>query len=226
MTRSRNVLIAAEASLCASLVEQFARCPDLTLVEADTETAALELLATKAPDLVILDETLAGPAMERLRDRFAGPVLLIALHGRNDAAKAPADERIERPFRFTALLTRVRAMLRRREARREFSVGPHLFRPDSNELVRSNGTRLRLTDKETAILTRLAQANAAAVSREMLLRDVWGYSPAVTTRTLETHIHRLRRKLEPDHGKASVLVTDRGGYRLVSSKIPGSPVAF
>ncbi|MBI3274464.1 MAG: winged helix-turn-helix domain-containing protein [Methylocystis sp.] len=83
-------------------------------------------------------------------------------------------------------------------------------------LVDAAGKRLRLTEKERAILLRLAKAGGASVSRDMLLRDVWGYNPAVTTRTLETHIYRLRRKLELDASTARLLVTERGGYKLAS----------
>jgi DNA-binding response OmpR family regulator len=75
---------------------------------------------------------------------------------------------------------------------------------------------VRLTEKETAILRYLYRAGAKAVGRDELLQEVWGYNAGVTTHTLETHIYRLRQKIEKDPANASLLVTQDGGYKLVS----------
>jgi len=74
---------------------------------------------------------------------------------------------------------------------------------------------LRLTEKEAAILRFLHRADRQVVSREVLLKDVWGYNANVTTHTLETHIYRLRQKIETDPTDARLLVTDAGGYKLL-----------
>ena len=74
---------------------------------------------------------------------------------------------------------------------------------------------MRLTEKETAILKYLYRAGEKAVTRDILLNEVWGYNAGVTTHTLETHIYRLRQKIERDPAAASILVTESGGYRLV-----------
>jgi DNA-binding response OmpR family regulator len=74
---------------------------------------------------------------------------------------------------------------------------------------------VRLTDKETAILRYLYRAGQKPVSREILLQEVWGYNSGVTTHTLETHIYRLRQKIERDPANAALLVTEAGGYKLV-----------
>ena len=73
--------------------------------------------------------------------------------------------------------------------------------------------KIRLTEKETAILKYLYRASDA-VGRDTLLGEVWGYNAGVTTHTLETHVYRLRQKIERDPSKAEILVTDQGGYRL------------
>jgi DNA-binding response OmpR family regulator len=95
------------------------------------------------------------------------------------------------------------------------TIGPYLFRPGA-KLLTEGARRVRLTEKETDILKYLAAADRT-VPRETLLHEVWGYNPAVTTHTLETHIYRLRRKIEKTPGKAEILVTEGGGYRLGSA---------
>jgi DNA-binding response OmpR family regulator len=77
----------------------------------------------------------------------------------------------------------------------------------------SKGKKIRLTDKETNILKYLYRAGGKVVSREELLTEVWGYNAGVTTHTLETHVYRLRQKIEPDPS-ARLLMTEAGGYRL------------
>jgi DNA-binding response OmpR family regulator len=74
--------------------------------------------------------------------------------------------------------------------------------------------RIRLTDKETAILKFLYRAAGKPVARQVLLNEVWGYNAAVTTHTLETHVYRLRQKIEADPASSRLLLTEGGGYRL------------
>jgi DNA-binding response OmpR family regulator len=97
----------------------------------------------------------------------------------------------------------------------EFNIGPYTFRPGSKLLLNSKGNKVRLTEKETAILRYLYRARQRPVSREMLLQEVWGYNSSVTTHTLETHIYRLRQKVEKDAASPSILITESGGYKLV-----------
>jgi DNA-binding response OmpR family regulator len=73
--------------------------------------------------------------------------------------------------------------------------------------------KIRLTEKETAILKYLYRIGAV-VDRDTLLGEVWGYNAGVSTHTLETHVYRLRQKIEPDPSKVTLLVTEAGGYRL------------
>ena len=127
-----------------------------------------------------------------------------------------ANDYVTKPFRFAVLLARIRAHLRSHEQSEDavFRVGPYEFRPAAKMLIDDKGKKVRLTEKETNILKYLYRAGAKAVSREELLAEVWGYNAGVTTHTLETHIYRLRQKIEPEPSQARLLLTDAGGYRL------------
>ncbi len=115
------------------------------------------------------------------------------------------------------LLARIRAQLRQYEASEDaiFTIGPYTFRPSSKLLLSPKGNKIRLTDKETSILRFLYRAGQRPVSREMLLQEVWGYNSGLTTHTLETHIYRLRQKVEKNAAAPAILVTVAGGYKLV-----------
>jgi DNA-binding response OmpR family regulator len=123
---------------------------------------------------------------------------------------------VTKPFRFAVLAARIRAQLRSHEQSEDavFRVGPYEFRPAQKLLIDERQKKIRLTEKETNILKYLYRAGANAVSREELLAEVWGYNAGVTTHTLETHIYRLRQKIEPDPASARLLITEAGGYRL------------
>jgi DNA-binding response OmpR family regulator len=128
-----------------------------------------------------------------------------------------ANDYVTKPFRFAVLLARIRAQLRQHEASEDavFTIGPYSFRPSAKVLLNSKGQKIRLTEKETAILRFLYRAGQTPMSRETLLQDVWGYNSGVTTHTLETHIYRLRQKIENDAANPTILVTEVGGYKLV-----------
>jgi DNA-binding response OmpR family regulator len=96
-----------------------------------------------------------------------------------------------------------------------FTIGPYSFQPSSKLLMGSKGNKVRLTEKETAILRFLYRADQKTISREVLLQEVWGYNSGVTTHTLETHIYRLRQKIEKDAAMPEILATEAGGYKLV-----------
>src|SRR5262249_43493220 len=114
-------------------------------------------------------------------------------------------------------LARIRAQLRQHEASEDavFTIGPYTFRPSSKILLNPKGNKVRLTEKETAILRYLYRAGQRAVSRETLLQEVWGYNSGVTTHPLETHTSRLREKVERAAAPPASLVTEGGGYKLV-----------
>ena len=192
---------------------------------AETAEQALTQLAVSPPDAVILDLVLPdgrGTDVAReLRTWSNVPVIVLSVVGDESekvaALDAGADDYVAKPFRFAVLLARIRAQLRQHEASEDavFSIGPYTFRPSSKLLVSPKGNKVRLTEKETAILRYLYRAGQRPVSREVLLQEVWGYNSGVTTHTLETHIYRLRQKVEKDAAMPAILVTEAGGYKLV-----------
>ena len=137
------------------------------------------------------------------------PVLLLT-----DGEVATAGESLARPFRFSTLLQRLHALNTHQAPANDMAVriGPYTFHP-SAKLLQAEGRKVRLTEKETNIL-KFLHASAGTVPRDILLHEVWGYGPAVATHTLETHIYRLRKKIEQDPAKAQILLTEGGGYRL------------
>jgi DNA-binding response OmpR family regulator len=128
-----------------------------------------------------------------------------------------ANDYIAKPFRVSELTARLRAQIRVFDNSEDavFGIGPYTFRPSAKLLVEAARNRkIRLTEKEAAILKFLYRAGGRPVARQVLLNEVWGYNSSVTTHTLETHIYRLRQKIEPDPAQARLLLTEGGGYRL------------
>jgi DNA-binding response OmpR family regulator len=147
-------------------------------------------------------------------------IMLTAAQGEADTIlglDAGANDYVAKPFKLGVLLARMRAQLRTHEQSEDavFTIGPYSFRPSQKLLTDpARNQKVRLTEKETAILKFLLRAGAKPVGRDVLLDQVWGYNAGVTTHTLETHIYRLRQKIEPDPANAKILVTEGGGYRL------------
>jgi len=228
MTQTRQILIVDDdADLRQALSEQLALHPEFQVSEAVDAAAALAAIESAAPDIVIMDVGLPDldgrEAVRRLRaGGFKRPIIMLTARDSDvDAVmglESGANDYVVKPFRFAVLLARIRVQLRQHEASEdaEFKIGPYVFRPATKNLVDAKGGKLRLTEKEAAILRFLHRAERQAVPRETLLRDVWGYNANVTTHTLETHIYRLRQKIEDDPADARLLVTDAGGYKLLS----------
>ncbi len=229
MTGERPILLVDDdPTLRAMLVEQLCVDGEFTAVEADTLQRAEQLM--NAPDArfdaLILDVSLPdGDGRDlcaRLR-RQGHKLPVIMLTGSDDEASvvrgldAGANDYVAKPFRLAELLARLRAQLRIFENSEDatFVIGPYLFRPSAKLLQDTvRNKRIRLTEKEAAILKFLYRSGANPVARQVLLNEVWGYNASVTTHTLETHIYRLRQKIEPDPANLRLLLTEAGGYRL------------
>lgn len=229
MSGARPILIVDDdQTLRQMLVEQLQVEGEFQAVEADSVAAAWEAL--RAPDArfdaIILDVTLPDGdgrdfCVELRRAGLRMPIVMLT--GSDDEADivrgldAGANDYVAKPFRIAELLARLRAQLRIFENSEDavFTVGPYTFRPSAKLLVETTrNKRIRLTEKEAAILKFLYRAGTRPVPRQVLLNEVWGYNAAVTTHTLETHIYRLRQKIEPDPSNATLLITEGGGYRL------------
>lgn len=226
MTGRKFILIVDdEEDLRATLAEQFELSEGFTALTAASGEEALGILGSERVDLVILDVDMPGLNGHEVAARMRAAnirVPVIMLTGRSGEAdtvaglEAGANDYVAKPFSFAVLLARVRSQLRSFEQTEDatFEIGPYEFRPSMKVLRTKEGRRIRLTEKETEILKYLYRAGGKPVARETLLSEVWGYNAAVTTHTLETHIYRLRQKVEPDPSNAQLLLTETGGYRL------------
>jgi DNA-binding response OmpR family regulator len=227
MTNVRRILIVEDdAELRDALVEQLALHEEFEAVAAENGTKGVQAAKGGQIDLVIMDVGLPDidgrEAVRMLRKGgFKAPILLLTGHDTDSdtilGLESGANDYVTKPFRFAVLLARIRAQLRQHEASEDavFTIGPFTFRPSSKLLLNAKGNKVRLTEKETAILRFLYRAGQKPVTRETLLQEVWGYNSGVTTHTLETHIYRLRQKVERDATTPTILVTETGGYKLV-----------
>ena len=226
MTQVKTILlIDDDDDLREALTEQFVMTEEFAVVEAGTGADALQHLKNGLFDLLIVDVGLPdtdGRELCRLmrKQGLKTPVIMLTGHA-TDAdtilgLDAGANDYVTKPFKFPVLLARIRSQLRQHEQSEDavFKLGPYSFRPALKLLVCADDTKIRLTEKETNILKFLYRAPIPVVPREMLLQEVWGYNAAVTTHTLETHIYRLRQKIEPDPANVQLLLTETGGYRL------------
>ena len=229
MAGERPILIVDDdQTLRATLVEQLAVDGEFVASEAETAVEAETKVTSRETrfDAIILDVRLPdGDGRDlcaRLR-RQGVKVPIIMLTGSDQESDvvrgldSGANDYIAKPFRLAELLARLRAQLRIFENSEDavFTIGPYTFRPAAKLLHDPvKNRRIRLTEKEAAILKYLYRAGTKPVARQVLLNEVWGYNAAVTTHTLETHIYRLRQKIEPAPANARLLVTEGGGYRL------------
>jgi DNA-binding response OmpR family regulator len=227
-TRRAILIVEDDESIRDTLAEQLADDHGFSVITAATLDAAGKAFNVEGGhfDAVILDIGMPDGdgchfcARVRRQGHKMPIIMLTGSDGEADVVRgleAGANDYIAKPFRTNELLARVRAQLRLFENSEDavFSVGPYTFRPAKKLLHETvNNRRIRLTDKESAILKFLYRSDSRAVDRQILLQEVWGYNPAVTTHTLETHIYRLRQKMEQHPRNPVLLVTENGGYRL------------
>lgn len=228
MSNGKRILIVDDdEDLVNILSEQLKLHEEFQVVTGLSAADGLEITKDNNFDIILLDVGLPdmdGREVCRLMRRAGVRAPIIMLTGADTDADtilgldAGANDYVTKPFKLGVLLARLRAHIRQHERSDDavFSIGPYTFQPANKLLVRNEDQRkVRLTDKETAILKYLYRAGDKAVAREKLLDEVWGYNAAVTTHTLETHVYRLRQKIEEDPSGAKLLVTEAGGYKLV-----------
>ncbi|MEX0922198.1 MAG: response regulator transcription factor [Rhodovibrionaceae bacterium] len=227
VTGKKILLIDDDDALRESLGEQLQLLEEFSTLSAKNGAEGLELAKRDYYDAILLDVGLPdmdGREVCRLmrRNGVKSPIIMLtAMDSDADtilALDSGANDYVTKPFKLNVLLARLRAQLRQHEQSEDavFTIGPYSFRPSAKLLESQDGkTKVRLTEKETAILKYLYRAGSAVVGRDTLLGEVWGYNAGVTTHTLETHVYRLRQKIESDPSNAEILVTEPGGYRLV-----------
>ncbi len=227
MTRAKRILLVDDDELLTeTLIDQFKLHDEYAIEPVPDANTAIKRVKEEAHiDLMLLDVGL--PDMDgreacrvMRKNGFKSPIIMLT--GADSDAdtilglEAGANDYVVKPFKFGVLLARVRAHLRSHEQSEDaiFKVGPYEFRPAVKMLVTAEDKKIRLTEKETSILKFLYRAGGKPVTRDVLLDEVWGYNSGVTTHTLETHVYRLRQKIEPDPSNAAILLTESGGYRL------------
>ncbi|GJL94114.1 MAG: DNA-binding response regulator [Hyphococcus sp.] len=227
MARAKRILLVDDDDLLReTLMDQFSLHDEYAVEPVASANEAIAKVKEEAHiDMMLLDVGLPdmdGREACRImrKNGFKSPIIMLT--GADSDAdtilglEAGANDYVVKPFKFGVLLARVRAHLRSHEQSEDavFKVGPYEFRPSVKMMVTAEDKKIRLTEKETSILKFLYRAGGKPVSRDVLLDEVWGYNSGVTTHTLETHVYRLRQKIEPDPSSASILLTESGGYRL------------
>ena len=225
--QSKKILLVDDDDMLRqALAEQLEMEGEFETVSVGDGGAALDAARSRHFDLILLDVGL--PDMDgrevcrRLREaEIRAPVIMLTAAASDADAilglESGANDYVGKPFRLGVLLARIRAQLRQYERSEDavFTIGPFSFRSGAKTLVdRERDETIRLTEKESAILKFLLRAGPDVVPRDVLLNEVWGYNSGVTTHTLETHVYRLRQKIERDPSNATLLVTESGGYRL------------
>ncbi len=227
MTGKKVLLVDDDDALRGSLAEQLRLHEEFETTVAGTAADGLEIVKNDYFDAILLDVGLPdmdGREACRLMRRNGVKSPIIMLTGADTDADAilgldaGANDYVTKPFRLGVLLARLRAQLRQHEQSEDavFTIGPYTFRPSGKILIDDETEqKVRLTEKETSILKYLYRTGDKVVDRDTLLDEVWGYNAGVTTHTLETHVYRLRQKIERDPSNSKILVTEPGGYRLV-----------
>ena len=221
----RVLLVDDDAMLLSSLAEQLAATGEYLPVEAASVAEGKALAKEGLYEFMILDVGLPdgdGRALcKHLREEgITCPIVLLTAADTDadtiDGLQSGANDYIVKPFRFAVLMARLHAHLRNHEQSEDavYRIGPYTFRPSAKFLLDPQDKKIRLTEKETNILKFLYRSDKT-VDRQILMHEVWGYNSAVRTHTLETHIYRLRQKIEVNPGQARLLVTESGGYRLM-----------
>ena len=223
-----RILIADDEPEIVRGLEDNLRFEGYQTVSATNGQDAIALALSDAPDLVLLD--IMMPRMSgwdvcrELRRRGVDvPVIMLTARGaevdRVLGLELGADDYVTKPFSLRELLARVRAVLRRpgpRQKFEEFAFGDVRVRPSGRQVFKA-GCEVRMTRKEFDLLVFLVEHRGEVITRERLLDEVWGYERFPTTRTVDTHVLKLRRKFEADPDRPRWILTVHGqGYRFAT----------
>jgi len=224
---TKILLINNDKDLGEALAFQLTLDKKYEIVETSGETSAFSQINNNFCDLVIVNSQSSALNGYNLTKslRLAGfkkPIIMLINQNNNldiaDDQNRKANEYINKPFRYPVLLKSIETQLHKfkKSENTKYSIGNYIFKPNSKILESNKKRSIRLTEKENNILKFLYKHIGNIVSRETLFHEVWGYNSKVTTHTLETHIYRLRQKIEDDPSEACFLITETGGYKLRS----------
>ena len=230
MTHTYNILLVDDDDdLRENLALQLSFHEEFNTSQRDNGKGGLEAVKEQDYDLIVLDVGLPdidGREVCRMMRKMGVSTPIVMLTANASEADtilgldAGANDYVTKPFKFGVLLARVRAHLRQHLISEDASypIGHYMFKPGEKILTDTETEeKIRLTEKETAILKFLKRAEGKTITREKLLNEVWGYNSNVTTHTLETHIYRLRQKIERDPSNATIILTESGGYSMGNS---------
>jgi len=227
-TDGRQVLVIEDELQMRSMLTDNLAFEGYRVTAVDSGEAGLAEIERSSFALVVMDVMLPGMSgfevCQRLRGRGARvPIIMLTAltteRDRVDGLDAGADDYVSKPFSVRELLARVRAQVRRDDwhanTGEEFSFGDVTVRP-RQRLVLRKGRRIALSAREFELLRYLAAHRNEVVSREQLLRDVWGYHEASITRTVDNYVAKLRNQLEARPHEPRYIVTVHGsGYQLI-----------
>ncbi len=227
VAKKRILLVDDDVSLRKALADQLELHEEFETTEVETAAMAIEAVEHDEFDAILLDVAL--PDMDgrdvcrliRRKGVHTPVIMLTGLDGEADAIlglDSGANDYVTKPFRLGVLLARLRAQMRQHDLSEDaaFAVGPYTFKPSAKQLHHQARARdISLSDKESAILKHLYRAGDAAVSCDVLYNHIWDHSASLHTHTLQTHIYRLRQKIEDNPSHPEIIVSEHGGYRLV-----------
>ena len=227
VAKKRILLVDDDISLRKALADQLELHEEFETTEVETAAMAIEAVEHDEFDAILLDVAL--PDMDgrdvcrliRRKGVHTPVIMLTGLDGEADAIlglDSGANDYVTKPFRLGVLLARLRAQMRQHDLSEDaaFAVGPYTFRPSEKQLHHQARARdISLSDKESAILKHLYRAGDAAVSCDVLYNHIWDHAASLHTHTLQTHIYRLRQKIEDNPSNPEIIVSEHGGYRLV-----------
>jgi hypothetical protein len=226
MPRKYLILIADEdAHMRDILADQLTLREDFSLHLVDTALKGFNMIRSDPPDLLILNmnaHDVDGTDFIRTirREGFRFPIIVLTEHAEWQMEvmwlELGANDLIRHPFCFAVLLARIRVQLRQFDTCHEvvYKIGLLTIHPAKKKAIKTDGDEHQLTDKELKILRYLRLANEKVISREVLLTRLWGTASSSKSHALESHIYRLRQKIEPDPQKPRYLITARCGYKL------------
>ncbi len=171
---------------------------------------------TAEPDIVIIDENL--PVLQKMSaQKLKAPLFFLTAKPDDVSQDSSATHIVAKPFSLPAFLNELHACINIFENSESgyIAFNRYIVRPVKKDIFNQrNGEVIKLTEKEIAILKYLYKNRSRIVSKNELLQEVWGYAPDASTHTIETHIYRLRQKVEHDDAAAQLISTLEGGYQL------------
>ena len=224
--RHKILIIEDDTDLRELIAEKLLLYEEFIPIEAATAQRGLELLKADLPDLIILDlglpDTYGLDLLKVIRDHGVKCpiVILTAETNENVLVKGldlGANDFVIKPFSFPVLLARIRAHIRQHKMSGEaiIIIGRYTIHPRKKLAIDVNGQKYFFTDKEIELLKHLHRASEKMVSSEELHKEIWGASIPLNTHTLESHIYRLRQKIEANPKVPVHLITCDGGYKLI-----------